>query len=99
MTEYRFSVTRIFPRKDRIFDSVCIRENAAQRKAMFWHVLHSENFSISSIDSSKVSSIFFNLRTITILSITATDGLETLSTAIALFSISRIKVELLVLTN
>ena len=35
--DYRFSLTRIFPHKIRIYDSVLIRENKSQRKPVFWH--------------------------------------------------------------
>ena len=41
MPENRFSLTPIFPYKDRIVDSVLIREYTSQRKPVFWHVLHS----------------------------------------------------------
>ena len=39
MREYRFSVTHIFPYKDRIVDSVFIWENAGQLKPVFSHIL------------------------------------------------------------
>ena len=35
MREYGFSLTRIFPNKDRIVDTILIRENTAQRKPAF----------------------------------------------------------------
>ena len=41
MSEYRFSLTRIFPYKDRIEDFVLIRENAGQKKLVFWYILRS----------------------------------------------------------
>ena len=41
MPEYEFSITYTFPFKDRIIDSVHIRENARQRKPVFWHILRS----------------------------------------------------------
>ena len=36
MLEYGFSLTGIFPYKDRLFDFVLIRENSGQRKPIFW---------------------------------------------------------------
>ena len=42
--EYRFSLTRTFSYKDRIIDSVLIRENAGQRKPAIWHILYSVFF-------------------------------------------------------
>ena len=40
MPEYGyFSLTHIFPYKDRIGDSFFTRENAGQRKPTFWHNL------------------------------------------------------------
>ena len=41
MPEYRFSLTRFFLYKDRIYDFVLIRENTDQRKLVFWHNLRS----------------------------------------------------------
>ena len=41
MSEYGFSLTRIFPYKDRIEDFVLIRENAGQKKLVFWYILRS----------------------------------------------------------
>ena len=41
MREYVFSLTRIFPYKDRIEDSVLIRENTGQWKPVFSHILSS----------------------------------------------------------
>ena len=35
MQEYGFSLTRIFPYKDRIIDSILIRENAVRQKTRF----------------------------------------------------------------
>ena len=51
MSEYGFSLTCIFPYKDRILDSVkdriivsaLIRGNIGQRKPVFWHILLSES--------------------------------------------------------
>ena len=34
----RVSLNRIFPYKDRIYDSVLIRENTSQRKPISWHI-------------------------------------------------------------
>ena len=39
MPEYRFSLTCIFPYKDKIDDSVLIRNYTGQRKSIFWHIL------------------------------------------------------------
>ena len=39
MPEYGFTVAVIFPCKDRIKDSVLVRENTGQRKTVFWHIL------------------------------------------------------------
>ena len=41
--EYRFSVTRIFPYKDIICDSVVIRENKDERKPVFWYILRNDS--------------------------------------------------------
>ena len=38
MPKYGFSLTRIFSYKDRIVDSVLLRENAGQRKRVLWHI-------------------------------------------------------------
>ena len=43
MPEYGFSLTRIFPHKDRIEDSVSLQENTSQRQPVFWYILRSEN--------------------------------------------------------
>ena len=45
MREYGFSLTRILPYKDKIYDSVLVRENTGQWKAVFSHILRSENTS------------------------------------------------------
>ena len=42
VSEYGFSLIRIFPHKDEIVDSVLIREHTDQRNAIFWHILCSE---------------------------------------------------------
>ena len=39
MRKYRFSRAIIFQYKDRIYDSVLIRENTGGRKLVFWHIL------------------------------------------------------------
>ena len=49
MREYRFSLTRILPYKDRVYDSVLIRENMGQWKPVFSHVLCSVSYVIWSI--------------------------------------------------
>ena len=41
MREHSFSLTRIFPYKDRIEVSVLIRENMGLRKHVFWYILSS----------------------------------------------------------
>ena len=41
MPEHEFSLTRLFRYKDRIYDSVLIRENTSQRKPEFSHILGS----------------------------------------------------------
>ena len=38
MPEYGFSLTCIFPYKDKIFDSFFIQENTGQRKLVIWHI-------------------------------------------------------------
>ena len=43
MPEYRFSLTGIFPFKERISDYILIQEDMAQRKPVFWNILLSEN--------------------------------------------------------
>ena len=42
MREYGFSLTHILPYRDRIVDSVLIRENTGQWKPVFSHILCSE---------------------------------------------------------
>ena len=39
MPEDRYSLTRVFPYKDRIVNFVLIRENTSPRKSVFWHIL------------------------------------------------------------
>ena len=39
MQEYVFALTRTLPCKDRIYDSVLIRENTGQRKPVFLNIL------------------------------------------------------------
>ena len=39
MQKYRFSRAIIFQYKDRIYDSVLLRENTGGRKLVFWHIL------------------------------------------------------------
>ena len=46
MPEYRFFPERIFPYKDRIFDSVFVKEYMDQRKPVLWHILRSEYFGL-----------------------------------------------------
>ena len=41
MPEYRFSLTLIFPYKNKIEDFVFIREYEGQRKPVVWHFLRS----------------------------------------------------------
>ena len=42
MPKYRFSLTHIFPYKDRIVDSVHIQEGTGQRKLTFSHTSRSD---------------------------------------------------------
>ena len=42
MREYGFSLTRILPYKDKIYDSVPLRENTGQSKHVFSHILCNE---------------------------------------------------------
>ena len=44
MPEYGFCLNRIFPYKDRIVNSVLIKENTGQRKPVFWHISLSVKF-------------------------------------------------------
>ena len=39
MPKHGFPLTRLFPYKDRIYDSVFIRKNLGQRKPVFWYIL------------------------------------------------------------
>ena len=41
MREYGLSLTRIFPYKDTIVDSIILRDNKGQQKTVFSHNLHS----------------------------------------------------------
>ena len=41
MPEYEFSLTRIFPYKDRIYDPVLKQEIMDHRKLFLWHILRS----------------------------------------------------------
>ena len=47
MPEYSFSLTRYFPYKDRIVDSVFIQEYKSQRKPVFSHVLRSDSSGVA----------------------------------------------------
>lgn len=42
MPEYGFSLAGTLSYKDRIYGSVLIRENTAQRKPVIWNILHNE---------------------------------------------------------
>ena len=42
MPEYGFSLAGTLSYKDRIYGSVLIRENTAQRKPVIWIILHNE---------------------------------------------------------
>ena len=55
MPEYRFSLTRIFPYKDKIYDYVLIREDTGQRKPVFWNILCSENLTLRNTSEQFVS--------------------------------------------
>ena len=43
MPEYGFSLTLVLPYKERIYDSVHVRENTVQRKLVFWHNLRTKD--------------------------------------------------------
>ena len=45
MSEYRFSLTRIFPYINRILDSETICEDKGQRKTVFWNISRSGSYS------------------------------------------------------
>ena len=47
MPEYSFSLTRYFPYKDRIVDSVFIQEYTSQRKPVFTHILRSDSSGVA----------------------------------------------------
>ena len=49
MREYGFLLTLIFPYKERIIDSVLVRENTGQWRPVFLHNLWSEFFNITAI--------------------------------------------------
>ena len=55
MPEYRFSLTRIFPYKDKIYDYVLIREDTGQRKPVFWNNSCSENLTLRNTSEQFVS--------------------------------------------
>lgn len=55
MPEYWFSRTRIFSNKDKIYDSVLIRENTGQRKPVFWHILRSFSALLKSAENTEQS--------------------------------------------
>ena len=40
MSEPGFPLTRIFPHKGTIEDSILMRENAGKRKPLLWYILH-----------------------------------------------------------
>ena len=46
MPKYRFSLTRIFPYKDRIYDSLFIWESTGQRESAFSHIVRSRSLHI-----------------------------------------------------
>ena len=55
MPEYRFSLTRIFPYKDRIYDYVLIQEVTCYRKPVFWNILPSEDLTLRNTSEKLVS--------------------------------------------
>ena len=50
MPENEFSLTRIFWYKDRIYESLLIRENTGKRKPVFWHILRSIRINFNNDD-------------------------------------------------
>ena len=54
MPGYGFSLTWLFPYKDRIVDSVLVREYAGQRKTVICYILHSISMSLSQISKKKL---------------------------------------------
>lgn len=55
--EYRFSLTCIFPYKDRIYNSVLIRKWMGQTKPLLWHILRS----VKSSFHEELKSLRYNL--------------------------------------
>ena len=55
--EYGFSLTCIFPYKDRIYNSVLIREWTSQTKPLLWHILRS----VKSSFHEELKSLRYNL--------------------------------------
>ena len=55
MPEYGFSLTLVFPYKDRIYDSVLIPENMGQRKSVLRHILPSECLFVGIIYQQKLT--------------------------------------------
>ena len=48
MSEYGFSLTRLFPNKNKIYDSILIRENTDQIKPVLSHILVKESKALDS---------------------------------------------------
>ena len=46
MPEHWFSLTRIFPYKNGIYDYVRIRKDTGHRKSVFWNILRNENLTL-----------------------------------------------------
>ena len=42
MSQNKFSLNRILPNKDRIYNSILIREIMSKRENIFWYILRSE---------------------------------------------------------
>ena len=60
-------MTRIYPYKDRIADSVLIQEYRDQRKFVFWHILRRDWFRLSLPELARsiwnrIDTIFYSLR-------------------------------------
>ena len=53
MREYGFSLTRILPNKDKIYDFILIRENMGQLKPVLSHILCSSVFHLWYTQTSK----------------------------------------------
>ena len=59
MSDYGFSLTRIFPYKDGIYDSVLIRENTDNRKPVLWYIFWS---GINTFQKNTTGGLFWKIR-------------------------------------